>query len=88
MGKGDVKDDAWVSGLDDQVVVVIVSSLSQLSQPPELYVAHQLPLFMGFPRQEYWSGLPFFRGPSQPGIEPRSLELQVVSCTAGGFSTN
>ena len=22
-------------------------------------VAHQAPLFMGFPRQEYWSGLPF-----------------------------
>jgi len=22
-------------------------------------VAHQAALFMGFPRQEYWSGLPF-----------------------------
>ena len=22
-------------------------------------MAHQPPLFMGFPRQEYWSGLPF-----------------------------
>ena len=22
-------------------------------------VARQAPLFMGFPRQEYWSGLPF-----------------------------
>ena len=35
-------------------------------------VAHQAPLSMGFPRQEYWSGLPF---PSpgdlpDPGIEP------------------
>ena len=35
-------------------------------------VAHQAPLFMGFPRQEYWSGLPL---PSpgdlpDPGIEP------------------
>ena len=35
-------------------------------------VAHQAPLFMGFPRQEYWSGLPF---PSlgdipDPGIKP------------------
>ena len=27
---------------------------------------HQVPLFMGFPRQEYWSGLPF---PS-PGVFP------------------
>ena len=36
--------------------------------------AHQAPLTMGFPRQEYWSGLPF---PSpgalpNPGIEPMS----------------
>ena len=22
-------------------------------------VAHQAPLYLGFPRQEYWSGLPF-----------------------------
>ena len=30
-------------------------------------VAHQAPLSMGFPRQEYWSGLPFLQGifPSQ-----------------------
>ena len=40
-------------------------------------VAHQAPLFMGFSRQEYWSGLPF----STPGklpdprIEPVSPEL-------------
>ena len=40
-------------------------------------VAYQAPLSMGFPRQEYWSGLPF---PSpgdlpDPGIEPRSPAL-------------
>ena len=45
--------------------------------------AQQAPLSMGFPRQEYWSGLPF---PSpgdlpDPGIEPMSLAL------AGGFFT-
>ena len=37
-------------------------------------VAHQAPLFMGFPRQEYWSGLPF-PPPGDlrdPGIEPKS----------------
>ena len=38
-------------------------------------VACQAPLFMGFSRQEYWSGLPF---PSleelpNPGIEPGLL---------------
>ena len=35
-------------------------------------VAHQAPLFMGFPRQEYRNGLPFpFPGDlPNPGIEP------------------
>ena len=49
-------------------------------------VARQTPLSMGFPRQEYWSGLPFpFPGDLlDPGIElvyPVSPEL------AGGFFT-
>ena len=44
-------------------------------------VAHQVPLPMGFPKQEYWSGLPF---PSpgnfpNPGIEPESPDWQVDS---------
>ena len=44
----------------------------------ELYVACQVPLSMGFSRQEYWSGLPF---PSlgdlpNPETEPRSPALQ------------
>ena len=47
------------------------------------YVARQGPLSMGFPRQEYWSGLPF---PSlgdlpNPGTEPVSPALP------GGFFT-
>ena len=45
------------------------------------YIAHPAPLSMGFPRQEYWSGLPF---PSpgdlpNPGIKPASPALQVDS---------
>ena len=44
-------------------------------------VARQALLSMGFPRQEYWSGLPF---PSpgdlpDPGIEPGSPALQADS---------
>ena len=37
--------------------------------------ARQAPLSMGFPRQEYWSGLPFPPAGdlADPGIEPRSL---------------
>ena len=47
-------------------------------------IAHQAPLSMGFPRQEYWSGLPF---PSpgdllDPGIEPASPALQADSFIA------
>ena len=52
-------------------------------------IACQIPLSMGFSRQEYWSGLPF---PSpgdlpDPGIKPVSPAKQAVSCTAGGFFT-
>ena len=40
-------------------------------------VARQNPLSMGFPRQEYWSGLPFPppRNRPDPGIEPVSPAL-------------
>ena len=40
---------------------------------------------MGFPRQEYWSGLPFpFPGNlPDPGIEPRSSTLQADSLWSG-----
>ena len=44
-------------------------------------VAYQTPLSMGFPRQEYWSGLPIL-SPEElpdPGIEPISPALQVDS---------
>ena len=48
---------------------------------PVNYIARQASLSIGFPRQEYWSGLPF---PSQgylldPGIEPGSPTLQADS---------
>ena len=46
--------------------------------------SYQAPLSMGFPRQEYWSGLPFpLPGDlSDPGTEPRSSVL-----AAGFFTT-
>ena len=44
-------------------------------------VAHQAPLSMGFPRQEYWSGLPFLSAGDLPdlGIKPVSPVLQAES---------
>ena len=60
----------------------MVKSLShvQLSATPWT-VAYQAPPFMGFSRQEYWSGSPFLSPGDlpDPGIEPRSPAL------AGGF---
>ena len=51
-------------------------------------VAHQVPLSMGFPKQECWSGLPI-PSPgdfSNPGIEPGSLALgiEALSCEPPG----
>ena len=72
-GKGEVKGE---------VREPKYSSLScvQLSLTPWT-TARQAPLSMGFPRQEYWSGLPF---PSlgdlpDPGIKSRSPALQADS---------
>ena len=66
----------------DVIIVILLFSSVWLFETPWT-VAHQVPLPMGFPRQEYWSGLPF---PSpadlpNPGIEPSS------PATAGGFFT-
>ena len=61
-----------------------VLSLSVVSDSATPWtVAHQAPLSMGFPRQEYWSGLSF-PPPGHlpdPGIEPVSPAL------AGGLFT-
>ena len=64
------------------------SGLSDSLWPHEL--APQAPLSLGFPRQEYWSGLPFHSPGNlpDPGIELRSPVLQMVSSIAGGFFTN
>ena len=53
-------------------------SLSRIQLFATLWtVAHQAPLSMGFPREEYWSGLPL----CSPGVKPATLAL------AGGFLT-
>ena len=66
------------------LLFVVAKSLSPVdSLWPSRTAAYQVPLSVGFPRQEYWSGLPF---PSpgdlpNPGIKPSSLAL------AGRFFT-
>ena len=66
-----------------KIVVVVVFSHSVVSGwtwlcHPMDYIAFQAPLSMGFPKQEYWSGLPCL----PPGYLP-----DLVSCLAGRFST-
>ena len=60
-------------GLDESSEGVSLSRV-QLFVTPWM-VAHQAPLSMEFSRWEYWSGLAF----PDPGIEPRSLQLQADS---------
>ena len=65
-------------------MLCLVAQLCQLFATPWA-VACQAPLSMGFPRQEYWSGLPcpFPRDLPDPGIEPTSPAL-----TGGLFTTD
>ena len=66
-------------GLTTNVCVLVIQLPLALSIPGT--VACQTPLSMGSSRQEHWSGL-LFSSPGDlpnPGIEPRSLALQVNS---------
>ena len=56
---------------------VSVLSQVQLFATPGT-VAHQVPLSMGFSRQEYWNGLPF----PPPGDLPKPRDGALVSCTS------
>ena len=63
------------------IMLMCAWSLSHVQLFPTLWtVAQQAPLFMGFSRQEYWSGLPFPpRDLPNPGTEPGSPALQADS---------
>ena len=52
--------------------------------------AHQAPLSMGFPRLEYWSGLPYPSSGdlSNPGTEPTSSAWQEDSLPLGHWEAN
>ena len=51
-------------------------------------VACQVPLSMGFSRQEYWSGLPFPSPGDRPNPEVKSMSLTSPALAAGFFTTN
>ena len=62
------------------IMRVWVLSHVQLFAVPQT-VARQAPLFMGFFRQEYWSGLPFPSSGDRrdSGIEPASLTSSALA---------
>ena len=72
------------SCMDVDVCVCMFSCVWLFATP--WTVACQIPLSMGFPREEYWSGLPFPTLGDLPdtGIKPMSL---VSPALAGGFFT-
>ena len=57
--------------------VRVCRSVTSNFLPPPQTIVSQAPLSMGFPRQEYWSGLlfPFSGNLPHPGIKPRSPTL-------------
>ena len=77
-----------IMGVKIRIVVVQMEKVKLLSRV-QLFVTlwtvtYQAPPFMGFSRQEYWSGLPF---PSSgdlpdPGTEPGSPTLQADALTS------
>ena len=86
MGSHRVGQDKWLSSSSSSICCCFVAQLCPTllwSNGCYSFVAHQVPLSMRFPRQEYWSGLSF---PSpgdllDPGTEPTSPAL------AGKFFT-
>ena len=64
--------------------ILVVQSLSHvLLLATPWTVAHQSPLSMGFPRQEYWSSLPFL----SPGDLPDSGTEPALSALVSRFFT-
>ena len=64
---------------------VIRHSVVSNSLQPHGAAAHQAPLSTGFPRQEYWNGLPF--PPLGDLPDPRIKLMSLVSCIAGKLFT-
>ena len=50
-------------------------------------VTHQASLSMGFPKQEYWSGLPFPPPGDLPDPGMKPISCIALHCIAGGFFT-
>ena len=69
--------NAYAYDSDVRVCMLALSVLLDSANPWAL--AHLAPLFMGFPRQEYWSGLQF--PPPEDLPDPGRTQVACVSCT-------
>ena len=75
----------WILRIKAVIVVLCACSVVSDSVTPWT-VAHQVPLSMGFPRQEYWCGSPC--PPPRDLPDPRIKRRYLMSpALAGGFST-
>ena len=75
------RDQTWVSCISESESEVAQSSVRLFATP--WTVAYQASLSMGFPRKEYWSGLPFLSSDlPDPRIEFASFMSPAL---AGGF---
>ena len=72
----------WALRLHPYFCCLVTKSCLTLVTP--WTVACQAPLSMGFPRQEYWSGLPF---PSPRDLLDPEIELESPALAAGFFTT-
>ena len=73
--------DAFFNSSPYPFVVSLLSRVQLFATP--WTVARQAPLFMGFPRQEYWTGLLFL----YPGDFPHPEIKPTSPALAGGFFT-
>ena len=71
--------------IKEYIVYKYTAAVVQLLGHAQLFatpwtMARQTSLFMGFPRQDYWSGLPFpsSRDLPDPGIKPRSPAFHIA----------
>ena len=77
-------EDSKISSLKHISACACKVSCIQLFADPRT-VAHQAPLFIGFSRQEYWSGLPY---PPPGNLPDLGIEMSLVSLAlTGGFFT-
>jgi len=68
--------------------VCVLSRFSGIWLFETLIITCQAPLSMGFPRQEYWSGLPFASPGDLPNTGIKLLSLTSPALAGGFFTTS